>query len=323
MVRVVPNEAAQRVDVFVDGERFTSYIFPKNIMKPTLWPIQTASGKFITRGYPLNPRASERVDHPHHVGLWFNYGDVNGLDFWNNSEAIRPAQQSKMGTIVHRKIKHIASGKGKGELTVEMDWVDSAGKVLLKEEATYLFYASKNQRMIDRICTLTAQEEPVLFKDNKEGVIGLRVARALEQPALKPEVFTDSSGKPTKVPVMNNDGVTGMYRSSEGKTGDAVWGTRGKWCLLTGKLEGEDITLAILDHPKNPGYPTYWHARGYGLFAANPLGQKELSGGKDQLNYKLEPKKSGTFRYRLLILPEGGNPEHLEKLSQQFQKEVK
>lgn len=40
-----------------------------------------ASGKVITRGYPMNPRPFERMDHPHHVGLWFNFGDVNGLDF--------------------------------------------------------------------------------------------------------------------------------------------------------------------------------------------------------------------------------------------------
>jgi len=322
-VRIVPNEAAGRVDVFVDQERFTSYIFPKNIMKPVLWPIHTASGKVITRGYPLNPQPFERVDHPHHVGLWFNYGDVNGLDFWNNSESVRPAQKSQMGTILHRRVKQALSGKGKGTLTVEMDWVNSEGKVLLKEEATYIFRAEKQDRIIDRICTLTAQEEAVLLKDNKEGVLGLRVTRALEQPSTRPEIFTDSSGKPTKVPVLNNEGVSGQYLTSEGKTGDAVWGTRGKWCLLAGKLEGEDVSVAILDHPKNPGYPTYWHARGYGLFAANTLGQKALSNGKEELNYKLEPKKSGTFRYRVLILPEAANPEHMEKCIRRFHQEVK
>ncbi len=66
-------------------------------------------------------------------------------------------------------------------------------------------------------------------------------------------------------------------------------------------IEGEPVSLVILDHPKNVGYPTYWHARGYGLFAANPLGQKELSAGKDILNFKLPAGQSVTFRYKVLI----------------------
>jgi Methane oxygenase PmoA len=141
----------------------------------------------------------------------------------------------------------------------------------------------------------------------------MRVARALEQPADKPEVFTDASGKATAVPVLDNKGVTGEYVSSEGKKGDAVWGTRGRWTLLGGTVESEPVTLAILDHPSNPGFPTYWHARGYGLFAANPLGQKALSDGRDELNFSLEPGKSVTFRHRILILSGTAGPDRVEK----------
>ena len=151
----------------------------------------------------------------------------------------------------------------------------------------------------------------------------LRVTRALEQPATQPEIFTDAGGKATPVPVLNNEGVTGLYHSSEGKTGDAVWGTRGKWTALSGKIGQEDVTVLMLDNPKNPGFPTYWHARGYGLFAANPLGQKALSNGKDELNYKLEPKQSGTFRYRILILNEPFNANSMEKQYARFLSELK
>ena len=87
-VEVVANEAEQRVDVLVDGQLFTAYLFPSTIEKPVLYPIRSATGQTITRGFPLDPMPGERVDHPHHVGLWFNYGDVNGLDFWNNSDDI-------------------------------------------------------------------------------------------------------------------------------------------------------------------------------------------------------------------------------------------
>src|SRR5262249_215829 len=73
-VQLVANEAAQRVDVLIDGKPFTSYVWPKSVKKPVLYPLTTASGTIVTRGYPLAPRPGERVDHPHHVGMWFNYG---------------------------------------------------------------------------------------------------------------------------------------------------------------------------------------------------------------------------------------------------------
>jgi hypothetical protein len=259
----------------------------------------------------MDPAPGERVDHPHHVGLWFNYGDVNGLDFWNNSDAIPAKDAPKMGTILHRKIRKTENGKGVGALEVTTEWVNNAGKALLREDTRFEFRASRDGRAIDRITTLTALDEPVRFDDNKEGVIGLRVTRALEQPADKPEIFTDAQGRPTPVAVLNNEGVTGKYRSSEGKEGDAVWGTRGRWTTLSGVVQGESVTVAMLDHPKNVGYPTYWHARGYGLFAANPLGQKALSNGKETLNFKLAPGQSTTFRHRILI---GGasTPEQIE-----------
>ena len=322
-VRVVTNESARRVDVFVDGQPFTSYIWPDTIKKPVLYPLRTATGAMLTRGYPMDPRPGERVDHPHHVGLWFNYGDVNGIDFWNNSDAIKPTERHKYGTIRHVKIKRVTSGKDKGELEVEMDWIMPDGKKILREETTFIFRAGPNERAIDRITKLTALDERVVFKDNKEGVLGLRVARALEQPSDKPEVFTDASGKATSVPKLDNTGVTGRYHSSEGKTGDDVWGTRGKWTMLKGKIGEEDVTLAILDHPKNPGYPTYWHARGYGLFAANPLGQEVFSNGKQKLGFTLEPNNSATFRYRILTMSGPVAAEDMESQYRRFTDEVK
>ncbi len=115
-VEVVPREADRRVDVTVDGKPFTSYIWPTTLKKPTLYPLRAASGVTVTRGWPLEPRPGERVDHPHQVGLWFNHGDVGGLDFWNNSDAIPAARADKMGTIVHRAVRHVQSGQGEGTL---------------------------------------------------------------------------------------------------------------------------------------------------------------------------------------------------------------
>jgi hypothetical protein len=316
-VQVTPNEAQRRVDITIDGKPFTSYIWPTTLKKPTLYPLRTAKGTIVTRGFPLDTRKGERVDHPHHVGLWLNHGDVNGLDFWNNSDAIPVKQAPKMGTILHRTIAEAKSGDT-GELAVEADWVRIDQKAILHERTRFLFSGTADSRVIDRTTTLTAGDEKVVFKDNKEAFIGMRVARGLEQPSDKPDIFTDASGQPANAPVVDNTGVTGEYISSEGLKGDAVWGTRGRWTLLGGTVDNEPVTLAILDNPSNPGFPTYWHARGYGLFAANPLGESVFTNGKKSFDLTLEPGKSVTFRYRVLILSGKVGPAEIEKRYKAF-----
>ena len=319
-VQVTVRDADRRVDIAVGGKPFTSYIYPASLKKPVLYPLRAASGTVVTRGYPLEPRPGERVDHPHHAGLWFNYGNVSGLDFWNNSTAIKDSAAPHMGTILHRAVRGAASGVGEGTLDVTTEWVNHAGKVLLKEDTRFVFRARDRFRSVDRITTLTALDTAVSFTDDKEGLIGMRVARGLEQPSTTPEKFVDASGRVTEVAVLDNTAVTGKYTSSEGKEGDAVWGTRGRWTMLTGSLNEEPITLAILDHPKNVGFPTYWHARGYGLFAANNLGQKMLSDGKEALNFVLSARKSVTFRHEILILNGVATPADIEKSYSAFTK---
>jgi methane monooxygenase PmoA-like len=317
-IRIVPNETERRVDVVIDGQPFTSYIWPERLAKPVLYPLRSARGTVVTRGFPLEPRPGERVDHPHHAGLWFNYGNINGFDFWNNSEAIKPEDAAKMGNIRHRAITLAKSGNDQAELEIEADWITGRQQLILKEHTRFVFRGGPNSRSIDHITTLQALGEKVVFNDDKEGVLGMRVTRALEAPSDKPEVFTDASGRPTAVAKLDNTGVNGVYLTSEGKKGDAAWGTRGRWCNLSGQLGDEPVTITILDHPANPGFPTYWHARGYGLFAANPLGQKIFSNGKQALNFSLVPNQSVTFRYRILITSEILTPDNSEAAYQNF-----
>src|SRR6266480_1739387 len=317
-VTVSVNEQARRVDIAIDGQPFTSYIWPATLKKPVLYPLRTAKGTIVTRGFPLEQRPGERVDHPHHAGLWFNYENVNGIDFWNNSEAIKPETAPKMGTIVQRSIVSAKSGSEQGELDVETDWVTFDKKVLLQEHTHFVFRGGPGFRSVDRITTLRALDEKVDFKDEKDGLLGLRVVRALEIPSDKPEVYTDASGHATTVAKLDNAGVNGTYLTSEGKKGDAAWGTRGRWCNLSGLVGDEPVTITILDHPANPGFPTYWHARGYGLFAANPLGQKIFSEGKQELNFSLAPNASVTFRYRILISSAIATPDTTEAVYKNF-----
>jgi hypothetical protein len=315
-VSLIHHEEDRRITVSIDGQPFTAYIYPETIKKPVLFPIHTATGTAITRGYPLQPVAGERVDHPHHVGMWFNHGDVNGHDFWNNSDQVK-GHGGPFGTIRHKSVKRMQGGQDQAELEVAMDWLDAEGQPLLLEETTFVFGGTGSTRTIDRVTKLTALDKEVLFKDNKEGVLAIRLARFLEHPSNKPEVFTDASGQATAVPQLNNEGVTGNYRSSEGVEGEKVWSTRGKWMNLTGTTGQEEVSIAILDHPKNPNYPTHWHARGYGLYSANPLASKVFTEGKEEFNLKLNPGESTTFRHRIVI-HSGGNFADAE-VNQAFQ----
>jgi len=303
--------AERKVDVTVDGKPFTTYMWPETLEKPVLYPIRSGNGTVITRGFP--PLAEERQDHPHHVGLWLNYGDVDGFDFWNNSDAIKPEQKPKMGSVRHREVVKAESQGDHATLQVKADWVSGDGKTRLLETTTFTFRATPNgARMIDRVTTLAAAPGTgtVKLTDNKEGMLGLRVIRALEDPEEKSGEFKDASGRVTRMANMDTTGVTGKYLSSEGKEGKAVWGTRGAWTKLSGQVNGKDVTVAMLDAPGNPGYPTYWHARGYGLFAANPLGQAALSNNKETLNFSISEGTPATFRYRILVVD--GNPSAAE-----------
>ncbi len=194
-----------------------------------------------------------------------------------------------------------------------MDWVTNDGVALLRETTRFVFRGAGDARSVDRITTLTALDRQVVFRDNKEGSLGLRVRRELEQPGEKPEQFTDAEGKVSKVPVLDNTGVTGLYTSSEGLKGDKVWGTPGRWCMLGGKVGAEPVTIAMLDHPSNPNSPTYWHARGYGLFSANVFGRKVFDPKQEELTLTLEPGKSVTFRHRVLILDTAATPASIER----------
>lgn len=298
-IEFVKNEAERRVDIMVDGKLFTSYCWPENVYKPVLYPVYTSGGKEITRGFPLKPREGERNDHIHQVGIWLNYGKVNGYDFWGNG--YRGVKEPNGGVIKHLKIEQMSGGKGEGILITDESWLDPTGRELLTERTEYHFIAKGALRIIDRVTTLTAGDTTVYFNDTKEGMFGIRVARQLELPTNELVTLLDASGNPAAVKVNSNNGATGNYRSSEGVAGEKVWGKRAKWMDLYGTIADEKISLVICDHPKNQSYPTFWHARGYGLFAANPLGWSDFTEGKETLNFKILPKESSTFRYRVIV----------------------
>jgi hypothetical protein len=292
------QEKANEVKVYIDDRFFTAFIYPEDMEKQVLYPIVSASGKTITRGYPIRPRPYERTDHPHHVGMWFNFGDVNGLDFWNNSFAVKPGDKLKYGSIKFEKI--VSEDPEEGRLVTSSFWEDNDGNKLLHETTTYLFSGSGNLRSIVRATRLTALRE-VTFNENKEGLIGIRMDRSFEAPSEKPEKFLDANGKETEVPVMNNEGVNGVYRNAEGITGGDVWGKRSRWVALRAEKEGEVITVVLIDNPENPNYPAWAHARGYGLFALNNLGGRNFDKNTEPVMMRLEKGEQAVFKYKVVI----------------------
>lgn len=317
-VEVSVQEAGRRVEVRADGRLFTAYRWGSGQKKPILYPVRTDRDLEVTRGFPLAPRPGERTDHPHHAGLWFSYGDVDGVDFWNNSDS--HARSAAMGVIEHRAVRKAASGK-RGLLDVELEWILPGGRPALREETRFVFSTGKRRRTIDRITRLTALGEPVVLGDSKEGLLGLRVARFLEHPEGKPVVLTGADGNPGPA-VLDEAGVSGRYFTSEGKSGGEAWGTRARWAALEGRHEGQWVTVAIFDHPANPGHPTCWHARGYGLFAANPLGRRSFDEAQPKGALALARGESARFGYRVSIVSKRRSAADVEKEYRRFTREV-
>ena len=300
-VTLAVDEAGRKVDVLFNGQLFTSYIYPADLEKPSLYPINTAKGTVVTRGFPRDPRPFETIDHPHHVGSWLNYGDVNGLDFWNNSYAIPADRKPQYGSIRHRRIVSAEGGIKSGTLVVEAEWIDHAEKALLKEETKFVFIDEGNCRKIERTTKLTALIDTVTFTDNKEGMIAIRMDRAFEEPSNQPQLYLDAHGNSTEVMSVSNEGRNGVYRNSEGLEKGDVWGKPTRWVSLSADKEGEKISVAIIDNKSNPGYPAYSHARGYGLFSTNNLGAKSYDRNADEFTLTLTRGQSITLRHLILV----------------------
>ncbi len=283
-VKITPG--AEKISIEINGKPFTDfYIAGKEVSKPYLWPLRAATGTYVTREWPMEKVAEEasiaRPDHPHQRGLWFAHAKVNDLDFWNIAPLDqRPYNQPDRGKIVLDKLGAVKSGKEKGSIAATFDWKDHDGKTLLKESRVMTFYADPSLRTVDFDITLTAVEK-VTFGDEKDGVFGLRIR-----------------------PVLQEDKGTGHITNADGMAGEkAVWGKPSNWCDYSGDINGEKVGIAILDNPANPHHPVRWHARGYGLFAANPFGVHAFDKSLPETPTVLEPGKSLRFRYRLIIHP--------------------
>jgi len=284
------------VDVYVGKRLFTSYRYGLGLHKPVFFPVYSPGGAMVNRGYPLVfGIQGESHDHWHHESLWFTYGNVNNVDFWAKSGFQHENPESETGKIVHTGFTRIESDGDVGHLSTTADWVQPDGYVVLKQASDYVFRYDTNTYIIDFKYILTAQSKPVTFYDTKEGMFAIRV---------NPQLREDHTGK---------------YLNSAGKTREReVWGKRAEWVALSGSIGGEELVLAIFNHPKSVNFPTFWHARGYGLFAANPFGRVDFEKGSKPINYSLKPGESATFMYRLMIHSGEMSPDQLKKQYEKY-----
>lgn len=321
IVKIIKSPNQNKIDILIRNEPFTSFLYPDTLEKPVLYPVYAADETVVTRGFPMNPQPGDPTDHPHHLGIWFTYENVNGLDFWNNSYAIPQEKKYLYGWIRTDKILKISGGV-KGIISYRANWTNQQKKVLLEEITRLEFSGTKHIRIIDRTTILKA-DAIVNFNDAKDGMYGMRLAHALQIPDKKDKEFKDDKGNVTLVKGVADTIANGNYLTSEGKTGDDAWSTRGRWCKVYGKMGNDSISIAIIDHPENPNYPTFWHARGYGLFAANPLGEKIFTNGKSSKNLILQKGESVTFRYRIIIDSDNTtlNVKELNDLADDFAKQ--
>ena len=281
-----------RIDVLIGGQPFTSYFFGAESPKPYLHPLRSAQGTIVTRGFPMRKDIpGESTDHPHHRGLFFAHGDINGIDLWAEEELGSKTKETVKGVkytsealpygrTVLRKLEEIRGGPESGTIRALFNLVGPDGKVVAQEDQDFTFRGDASTRVIDCGFMIHATNGPVKMEDTKEGTFAIRVVRALQEP-------------------------DGYMLNSEGAVGEKqVWGKRANWVDNSGTVAGEKLGLAIFDHPSNPQHPTYWHARGYGLFAANPFGERDFYNDKTR-DGSITIPAGGTLvlRYRVLIHP--------------------
>lgn len=293
-VRITQTNDVLRVEL--NGKHFTDYHF-KNVPRPFCYPIIGPGSVAMTRNFPMAKVPGEETDHPHHRSLWFAHGPVNGVDVWT--------ERPNTGRIVHRGFADISSGVNTGFIKTLNDWVAPDGKILCSDEQTVRFHAPANGSItLDFEITLKASNGDATFGDSKEGTFAIRVAESMRVllPMKKGEPARAGQGHIVLSTGERDNGVSAAA-SKDAKREAVTWGKRAAWCDYYGPVDGKVVGFAIMDHPSNPRFPTWWHVRDYGLFAANPFGQHEFEGLKDKKagDLKIAAGQTVTFRYRVII----------------------
>jgi hypothetical protein len=268
---ITAERSSAGVAVKIGDQPFTNYLI-RSGNKPILWPIFGPTGKPMTRAYPMQIEPRETHDHPHQRSCWFTHGSVNGIDFWGESG-------KNVGTIEHRGFVQVRGGPT-ATIIARNDWLGPDRHKVCEDQRAVSFGAEGQSRWIDFVIALTATDGPVTFGDTKEGTFGVRVAESMRVEAKPP----------------------GHIVNSRGQSGEAAWGRPAEWVDYHGPIDGKLLGIAIMNHPASFRFPTGWHVRPYGLFAANPFAQRSFHGkGESAEGYTLAAGQTLSLRYRVLL----------------------
>lgn len=272
-----------RVRIEIGGQLFSEYVFA-GAKRPYFYPVLSSDGTSLVRDFPMKVTPGEDRDHPHHRALWFAHSSVNGIDFWNEDPA---GGKTPKGTIEQRVPSLEVTSGTTGVIRTGNRWLSPEGKLICTDETTIRISGTPEGRLLDYEVTLHAlADTPLLMGDNKDGVMAIRVPQWMTLPHKYQKA--DLPGK-------------GHLVTSGGQRDGAAWGKRGEWCDYFAPHNGKVYGVAIFDHPQNLRHPTWWMARDYGLFAANPFGQHDFEGLKDQPHlgdHTIPAGGSFTLRYR-------------------------
>lgn len=278
--------------VHIDGKLFTA-LKHKDLRIPCFYPIHGPNEVPMTRKYPLeDARPGEAKDHPHHTSLWYAHGDVNGLDFWHGGGK----NPEKGGKVVLDDVVKMIDGEDMGVLETKSRWLTLQGdEEVCQDECRFTFLKLGEARYLTFQVTIKATNGDIVFGDTKEGTMAIRT-----HPNLR----------------LQGEVANGEAVNSTGDKNKDLWGKAAKWVNYWGKIHNQEVGIAIFDHPSNPRYPTTWHARDYGLIAANPFGYSYFFKGEGQ-DGKLTVKdgESITFRYGFLFHSGGHDVELLEQVT--------
>ena len=252
------------------GQQLLTEYYPETGNKPFFFPLVGPTGESYTRAYPLSILADEDHDHPHQRSCWFTHGNVNGIDFWSEGK--------RFGTIRETGRKLVVAGPVVARLTTTNHWRAADDQKVCEDERSVTFYRTKRSRIIDFAIRVVASDGAVTFRDTKEGTFGLRVASSM-----------DAAKK-----------TGGRISNAEGLTDEKAWGKASAWVDYVGPVKDKTVGIAIINHPGSFRYPTTWHVRPYGLFAANPFGWHDF-GRTERGDYTIKSGEAIEFLYRVVL----------------------
>ena len=260
-VKLNCDDEKKRIDITIGGKLFTAYVYEDWLAKPYLGPVYTRDGETSYTRLDF-----ETKEHKHHRSVYLAVGDVNGIDFWNEPEG-------KYGKQIPAGFEGFEEGAAFAKFTAKNIWKSFDLVPQIDEKRTFTIYNMSDEcRYIDIEETFTANYGDVEFGPTKEaGPLGIRMNEELRV-----------------------DKGTGTLTNSYGAVGEAeCWGKSAQWCDYSGTLAGKPFGIAAFDNEQNERFPTAWHIRNYGLFAANNL---YFKGG-----FTIKAGESITYKFRVVF----------------------